>query len=66
MDKPKPTQLNKFKQTARELETDDDEDRFEERLASIVKRGMDQKPPVGPPKGVFGKHKPLESRISKR
>ena len=34
MDKP---QLEKFKQAARDLETDDDEARFDERLRKIVK-----------------------------
>jgi hypothetical protein len=37
MTKPKPTQLAKFKQAARELETDDDEKRFNERLGKIAK-----------------------------
>ena len=32
-----PTQLDKFKEAARELETDDDEARFDERLRKIVK-----------------------------
>lgn len=31
------TQLDKFKQAARELETDDDPDRFKERLGKLVK-----------------------------
>jgi hypothetical protein len=31
------TQLDKFKQAARELETDDDPERFKERLGKIVK-----------------------------
>lgn len=35
-DKP-PTQLDKFKQAARELETDDDEARFDERMKKLVK-----------------------------
>lgn len=30
-------QLDKFKQAARELETDDDPERFKERLAKLVK-----------------------------
>ncbi len=33
----KPTQLDKFKQAARELETDDDEARFDERVRKLVK-----------------------------
>lgn len=35
-DKPQ-TQLDKFKQAARELETDDDPKRFKERLGKLVK-----------------------------
>lgn len=31
-------QLDKFKEAARQLETDDDEDRFEERLKKLVKQ----------------------------
>lgn len=38
----KDTQLDKFKEAARELECDDDEQRFKERLGKLVK----QKPPV--------------------
>ncbi len=34
---PDNAQLKKFKETARELETDDDEQRFDERLNKIVK-----------------------------
>jgi hypothetical protein len=34
----KPTQLEKFKQAARELETDDDPERFKERLAKIARQ----------------------------
>lgn len=33
----KPTQLDKFKDAARELETDDDEQRFKDRLGKLVK-----------------------------
>jgi hypothetical protein len=32
------SQLDKFKQAARELEADDDDKRFEERLKKIVKQ----------------------------
>jgi hypothetical protein len=32
------TQLDKFKEAARQLETDDDEERFEERLKKLVKK----------------------------
>lgn len=34
---PKQSQLDKFKEAARELETDDDEQHFKERLAKVVK-----------------------------
>jgi hypothetical protein len=37
MAQPKQTQLDKFKQAARELETDDDPKRFDERMAKLVK-----------------------------
>jgi hypothetical protein len=37
MDKPEPSQLDKFKQAARELECDDDPERFRQRLAKVVK-----------------------------
>ncbi len=33
----KPSQLDKFKEAARELETDDDPKRFDERLGKLVK-----------------------------
>ncbi|WP_417733330.1 hypothetical protein [Roseovarius sp.] len=36
-DQPK-TQLDKFKEAARQLETDDDEERFEKRLKKLVKQ----------------------------
>lgn len=32
------SQLDKFREAARELETDDDEERFEEKLRGIVKQ----------------------------
>lgn len=32
-----PSQLDKFKEAARQLETDDDPERFKERLRKIVK-----------------------------
>lgn len=35
--KSKTTQLDKFKDAARELECDDDEQRFKERLGKLVK-----------------------------
>jgi len=34
----KKSQLEKFKEAARQLETDDDEERFEERLKKLVKQ----------------------------
>ena len=37
MGKTKLTQLEKFKEAARQLETDNDEERFEERLKKLVK-----------------------------
>ena len=33
----KPSQLDKFKEAARDLETDDDPKRFDERLGKLVK-----------------------------
>jgi len=36
-DKPKPSQLEKIKEAARGLETDDDSKRFDERLGRLVK-----------------------------
>ncbi len=44
---PTPTsesQLDKFKQAARELETDDDEARFDERVRKLVKHKPVEKP----------------------
>lgn len=38
MPKSDPTQLDKFKQAARDLETDDDPARFRERVGKLVKR----------------------------
>lgn len=37
------SQLDKFKEAARHLETDDDDERFEERLKQIVKQKPDEK-----------------------
>jgi len=37
------SQLEKFKEAARDLETDDDETRFKERLGKLVKKKPDQK-----------------------
>ena len=36
-------QLDRFKEAARELETDDDEDRFNEKLGKVVKQKTDAK-----------------------
>lgn len=38
------TQLDKFKQAARELETDNDPERFRERLGKLVKHKPVEKP----------------------
>tara|TARA_R100001369_G_scaffold90595_2_gene129845 strand:+ start:2736 stop:2885 length:150 start_codon:yes stop_codon:yes gene_type:complete len=37
------TQLDKFKEAARQLETDDDEERFEKRLKNLMKQKLDRK-----------------------
>lgn len=37
-------QLDKFKEAARELECDDDEQRFKERLGKLVKPSKPEKP----------------------
>lgn len=39
----KKTQLERFKEAARELETDDDEERFNEKLGKLVKQKPDTK-----------------------
>ncbi len=48
MKKQKQTQKEKFKQAARELETDDDEKRFDKKLGKIAKAkpNEDSKKPV--------------------
>lgn len=38
------TQSDKFKEAARELETDDDEKRFDERVKKLVKHKPERKP----------------------
>jgi hypothetical protein len=38
------TQLDKFKKAARDLETDDDPERFKERLGKLVKHKPVEKP----------------------
>jgi hypothetical protein len=40
----KPSQLEKFKEAARELETDDDEARFDEQMKKLVKHKPVEKP----------------------
>lgn len=42
---PEQSQLDKFKEAARELECDDDEQRFKERLGKLVKPGSGQNHP---------------------
>ena len=45
MTTPSESQLDKFKDAARELETDDDPERFKKRLAKLVKhRPVPEKP----------------------
>lgn len=44
MTNPDQTQLDKFKQAARELEADDDPKRFAERLGKLVKQKPVDKP----------------------
>ncbi|QYX56512.1 hypothetical protein K1T73_15920 [Roseovarius sp. SCSIO 43702] len=38
------SQLDRFKEAARQLETDDDEERFEERLKELVKQKPKDEP----------------------
>ena len=40
----KPSQLDKFKEAARDLEADDDPERFKERLGKLVKHKPVEKP----------------------
>lgn len=42
-DEPK-TQLDKFKEAARQIEMDDDPERFKDRLAKVVKHKAVEKP----------------------
>lgn len=44
MTAPPPTQLDTFKQAARELETDNDPKRFKERLGKLVKHKPLERP----------------------
>lgn len=43
MSSDKKSQIDKFKEAARQLETDDDEARFEEKLRKLAKRKPDDK-----------------------
>ena len=43
MDRPEPSQLDRFKQAARDLECDDDEARFRERVGRLVKQKPSEK-----------------------
>ncbi|MCZ0814384.1 hypothetical protein N5A93_19400 [Roseovarius sp. EGI FJ00037] len=43
MSKDDKTQLDKFKEAARQLETDDDEERFEKKLKKLVKQKPEEK-----------------------
>lgn len=40
---PKQSQADKFKEAARQLETDDDEERFEKKLGNLVKQKSGEK-----------------------
>lgn len=44
MTNPEPSQLDKFKKAARELETDDDPEHFKEKLGKLVKHKPVEKP----------------------
>lgn len=44
MTTPEPTQLDKFKQAARDLEADDDPERFKERVGKLVRHKPVEKP----------------------
>jgi hypothetical protein len=43
-------QVDKFRELARELDTDDDEARFDERLKKLAKTKPHPSPPDAPPK----------------
>ena len=47
MKEPEKSQLDRFKEAARELETDDDEARFNKRLRKLAKQKPDDKKPSG-------------------
>jgi hypothetical protein len=44
MNRKSKTQLDRFKEAARELETDDDEERFNKKLRKLAKQKPDDKP----------------------
>lgn len=44
IDAPAPSQLDKFKEAARQLEADDDSERFKEREGKLVKHRPVEKP----------------------
>jgi hypothetical protein len=44
------SQVEKFRDAARELETDDDEKRFDEKLGAIARRKPSDRPTPKPPK----------------
>jgi hypothetical protein len=46
----KEKQIDKFKQAARELETDNDEKHFNEKLEAIARRKPSDRPTTKPPK----------------
>jgi hypothetical protein len=48
MDQDKKPQIDKFKDAARELECDDDEQRFKERLGKLVGKAADEAKPAKP------------------
>jgi hypothetical protein len=43
-DTPAPSQLDKFKQAARDLETDNDPERFDERMKKLARHKPAEKP----------------------
>lgn len=47
MTDPKPSQLDKFKEAARELEADEDEVRWDDKLAKIAKVKPKSEKPAG-------------------
>lgn len=46
-ERPEKSQADKFKEAARELETDDDPERFKDRLRKLVKHKSVEKPGEG-------------------